>query len=98
MPKGLKRTLYALSLALGFYSLLGFLILPGVAQRVANQQLAHWATVPGHWNGWNSIPSAWSCACGAYVSARPSGNGSRASRWKLLSRADVPVNTTQRKP
>ena len=48
MPKGLKRTLYALTLALGFYSLLGFLILPGVAQRVANQQLAHWATVPGH--------------------------------------------------
>ncbi|WP_252272825.1 DUF748 domain-containing protein [Pseudomonas subflava] len=48
MPKGLKRTLYALTLALGFYSLLGFLILPGVVQRVANQQLAHWATVPGH--------------------------------------------------
>jgi hypothetical protein len=30
------------------YSLLGFLILPGVALRIANQQLAQYATVPAH--------------------------------------------------
>ncbi|MEO4046155.1 DUF748 domain-containing protein [Pseudomonas sp. CAU 1711] len=46
MPKGLHRTAYALAIALGLYSLLGFLILPGIAQRVANQQLAQWATLP----------------------------------------------------
>lgn len=46
MPKGLQRTAYALAIALGLYSLVGFLILPGVAQRVANQQLAQWLTQP----------------------------------------------------
>ncbi|MBD9415396.1 DUF748 domain-containing protein [Pseudomonas sp. PDM16] len=46
MPKGLKRAAYALAIAFGLYSLLGFLILPGIALRVANQQLAQLATVP----------------------------------------------------
>ena len=46
MPKGLQRTVYAAVIALGLYALLGFLILPGIAQRVANQQLAQLATVP----------------------------------------------------
>ena len=48
MLKGLQRTAYALAIALGLYSLLGFLILPGIGQRVANQQLAQLATVPAH--------------------------------------------------
>lgn len=46
MPKGLKRALSALLIALFLYSLIGFLILPGVALRIANQQLAQFATVP----------------------------------------------------
>ncbi|VVN90261.1 DUF748 domain-containing protein [Pseudomonas fluorescens] len=46
MPKGLIRALGALLTALALYSLLGFLILPGIALRVANQQLANYATVP----------------------------------------------------
>lgn len=46
MPNGLKRALIGLMTALIAYCLLGFLILPGVAQRVVNQQLAHYATVP----------------------------------------------------
>lgn len=46
MPKGLKRTLSALLIAVFLYSLIGFLILPGVALRIANQQLANYATVP----------------------------------------------------
>ncbi|MDD1133863.1 DUF748 domain-containing protein [Pseudomonas shahriarae] len=46
MPKGLIRATGALLTALALYSLLGFLILPGVALRVANQQLANYATVP----------------------------------------------------
>lgn len=48
MPKGLIRAIGALLTALALYSLLGFLILPGIALRVANQQLAHYATVPAH--------------------------------------------------
>ncbi|SIS06238.1 protein of unknown function [Aquipseudomonas alcaligenes] len=48
MLKGLQRTAYALAITLGLYSLLGFLILPGIGQRVANQQLAQLATVPAH--------------------------------------------------
>ncbi len=48
MPKGLKRALGALLVALALYSLLGFFILPGVALRIANQQLAQYATVPAH--------------------------------------------------
>ncbi|MHC8323945.1 DUF748 domain-containing protein [Pseudomonas sp. GB2N2] len=46
MPKGLIRAIGALLTALGLYSLLGFLILPGIALRVANQQLANYATTP----------------------------------------------------
>jgi uncharacterized protein involved in outer membrane biogenesis len=45
MPKGLIRAFGALLTALALYSLLGFLILPGVALRIANQQLANHATV-----------------------------------------------------
>lgn len=48
MPKGLIRAIVALLTALALYSLLGFLILPGIALRVANQQLANYATVPAH--------------------------------------------------
>jgi len=48
MPKGLIRAIGALLTALALYSLLGFLILPGVALRVANQQLANYAAVPAH--------------------------------------------------
>ena len=46
MSKGLQRGLTTLALAAGTYSLLGFLILPGVGQRIVNQQLAQYATVP----------------------------------------------------
>ncbi|PWB28054.1 hypothetical protein DCO47_22600 [Pseudomonas sp. NDM] len=48
MPKGLIRAIGALLTALALYSLLGFLILPGIALRVANQQLASYATLPAH--------------------------------------------------
>ncbi len=46
MPNGMKRALIGLMTALVCYCLLGFLILPGVAQRVVNQQLIQYATVP----------------------------------------------------
>ncbi|WP_394560774.1 DUF748 domain-containing protein [Aquipseudomonas alcaligenes] len=46
MLKGLQRIAYAVAIVLGLYALLGFLILPGVGQRVANQQLSQLATVP----------------------------------------------------
>lgn len=46
MPKGLIRAFGALLTALALYGLLGFLILPGIALRVANQQLANYATTP----------------------------------------------------
>ncbi|MBV7480734.1 DUF748 domain-containing protein [Pseudomonas sp. PDM31] len=46
MPKGLIRAVGALLTALALYSLLGFLILPGIALRVANQQLANYANTP----------------------------------------------------
>ncbi|WP_411382316.1 DUF748 domain-containing protein [Pseudomonas sp. MPB26] len=46
MPKGLIRAAGALLTALALYSLLGFLILPGIALRIANQQLANYATAP----------------------------------------------------
>jgi uncharacterized protein involved in outer membrane biogenesis/outer membrane protein OmpA-like peptidoglycan-associated protein len=46
MSKGLFRAAAALLVAFGLYSLLGFLILPGVGLRIANQQLANYATVP----------------------------------------------------
>ena len=48
MPKGLIRAIGALLTALALYSLLGFLILPGIALRVVNQQLANYATLPAH--------------------------------------------------
>lgn len=46
MPKGLTRAAGALLAALALYSLIGFFILPGIALRIANQQLAQYATVP----------------------------------------------------
>lgn len=46
MPNGMKRAFTGVALTLICYSLLGFLVLPGVAQRIANQQLAAYATVP----------------------------------------------------
>ena len=46
MLKGLQRIAYAVAVVLGLYALLGFLILPGIGQRVANQQLSQLATVP----------------------------------------------------
>jgi uncharacterized protein involved in outer membrane biogenesis len=46
MLKGLKRAVSATAIALIFYSLLGFLIVPGIGLRIANQQLAHYAAVP----------------------------------------------------
>ncbi|MDF2487633.1 MAG: hypothetical protein K0S77_255 [Pseudomonas sp.] len=48
MPKGLNRALGALLALVALYSLLGFLIVPGLALRIANQQLAQYATVPAH--------------------------------------------------
>ena len=48
MYKGLKRATCALLIVLAFYALLGFLILPGIALRVVNQQLATYAKVPAH--------------------------------------------------
>jgi uncharacterized protein involved in outer membrane biogenesis len=46
MYKGLIRAVGALLTALALYSLLGFLILPGIALRIANQQLANYSTTP----------------------------------------------------
>lgn len=46
MPRGLKRTIAVLLAAFALYSLAGFFILPGVALRIANQQLANYATTP----------------------------------------------------
>ena len=46
MPKGLKRAIGALLAVFAIYSLLGFLILPGIALRVINQQLANYSTAP----------------------------------------------------
>jgi len=46
MPKGLKRSLAVLLTAVALYTLLGFLVLPGIALRVVNQQLAKYSTVP----------------------------------------------------
>ena len=46
MPKGLIRATGALLTAIALYSVLGFLILPGIALRIANQQLANYATLP----------------------------------------------------
>lgn len=46
MLKGIKRAASALAIAVALYSLLGFLILPGIGLRIANQQLAQYATRP----------------------------------------------------
>ena len=46
MLKGLIRALGAVLIAIALYSVLGFLILPGVGLRIINQQLANYATVP----------------------------------------------------
>jgi uncharacterized protein involved in outer membrane biogenesis/outer membrane protein OmpA-like peptidoglycan-associated protein len=46
MSKGLKRVIATLLVLLALYSLVGFLILPGIALRAANQQLAQYSTVP----------------------------------------------------
>ncbi|MFB4391463.1 MULTISPECIES: DUF748 domain-containing protein [unclassified Pseudomonas] len=46
MPKGLTRALGALLAIVALYSLIGFFILPGIALRIANQQLAQYATMP----------------------------------------------------
>ncbi|MBP8185492.1 MAG: DUF748 domain-containing protein [Pseudomonas sp.] len=46
MHKGLKRTLATALIGLGLYSALGFLIIPGAALRLINQQLAHYSTLP----------------------------------------------------
>ncbi|WP_447745897.1 DUF748 domain-containing protein [Pseudomonas nicosulfuronedens] len=46
MPKGLKRAIGAVVLLVLLYCLLGFLILPGIGLRIANQQLAQYSTVP----------------------------------------------------
>lgn len=46
MPNGMKRALIGLMTALTCYCLLGFLVLPGIAQRIVNQQLIQYATVP----------------------------------------------------
>jgi uncharacterized protein involved in outer membrane biogenesis/outer membrane protein OmpA-like peptidoglycan-associated protein len=46
MSKGLIRTIGTLLALFVLYSLLGFFILPGVALRIADQQLADYATVP----------------------------------------------------
>lgn len=46
MLKGLIRALGAVLIAIALYSVLGFLILPGIGLRIINQQLANYATVP----------------------------------------------------
>ncbi|MDF3194948.1 DUF748 domain-containing protein [Pseudomonas sp. 1928-m] len=46
MLKGIKRAASAIVIAVALYSLLGFLILPGIGLRIANQQLAQYAEVP----------------------------------------------------
>ncbi|TBU97921.1 hypothetical protein DNJ95_04965 [Stutzerimonas kirkiae] len=46
MPKGIRRALTALATFFLLYGLLGFLIIPGVGQRIANQQLSIYSRVP----------------------------------------------------
>ncbi|MVW76657.1 DUF748 domain-containing protein [Pseudomonas xionganensis] len=70
MLKGLTRAVSALLIALTLYSLLGFLILPGIALRIANQQLAQYATVPAslqrlQLNPFSLELSAWGLSIGA---------------------------------
>jgi uncharacterized protein involved in outer membrane biogenesis len=70
MAKALKRIFGTLAILLMLYSLLGFLILPGIALRVANQQLAHYASVPAHverleFNPFSLEVSVWGLHMGA---------------------------------
>ena len=46
MLKGLIRAIGAVLIAIALYSVLGFLIVPGIGLRIINQQLADYATVP----------------------------------------------------
>lgn len=46
MLKGLKRAAGALLIAVALYSLLGFLIVPGIGLRIANQQLGQYSNAP----------------------------------------------------
>ncbi len=46
MPKGLKRTLIVALIGLALYSLLGFLVLPGVALHLINGQLQQYVNGP----------------------------------------------------
>jgi uncharacterized protein involved in outer membrane biogenesis len=46
MHKGLKRSLTVALAGIGLYSALGFLIIPGAALRIINQQLAQYSTLP----------------------------------------------------
>lgn len=46
MLKVIKRAASAIVIAVALYSLLGFLILPGIGLRVVNQQLSQYAEVP----------------------------------------------------
>jgi uncharacterized protein involved in outer membrane biogenesis len=69
MLKGLKRAISALLIAFTLYSLLGFLILPGIALRIANQQLAQYANAPAslqrlQLNPFSLELSAWGLAIG----------------------------------
>jgi uncharacterized protein involved in outer membrane biogenesis len=46
MLKGIKRAASAMVIIVALYSLLGFLILPGIGLRIVNQQLTQYAEVP----------------------------------------------------
>lgn len=46
MLKGIKRAAGALLIAVALYSLLGFLIVPGIGLRIANQQLGQYSNAP----------------------------------------------------
>lgn len=70
MHKGLKRTVAAILISLSLYSLLGFLIIPGIALRLINQQLASISTVPAtlerlQLNPFNLELSLWGLHLGA---------------------------------
>lgn len=70
MAKALKRIIGTLVVLLALYSLLGFLILPGVGLRIANQQLANYSSVPAHlerleFNPFSLELTAWGLHIGA---------------------------------
>ncbi|WP_313739947.1 DUF748 domain-containing protein [Pseudomonas sp.] len=48
MLRALTRAFGTVLALVALYSLLGFLVLPGIALRIANQQLAQYATAPAH--------------------------------------------------